>query len=75
MSYKIDRGIPLAKHGGTGEYRTKYPFRDMGVGDSIGFGNDKEFKSASVAAYNFSRNFPEYSFKCRSAMLRIWRVK
>jgi hypothetical protein len=75
MSYKIDKGIPLSVHGGAGEYKTKYPFREMEVGDSIGFSDEKEFRSAAVAAYNFARNYPEYSFKTRSAMYRIWRVQ
>ncbi len=72
--FKIDKGVPLQKHGGVGKIKTHYPWHDMQVGDSVGFPSLKRFRAASVSVYNHVRSNPPQMFKARSKPLRIWRV-
>lgn len=69
--FQIDTGIAMP----TG--RTKYPFEDMQVGDSILFGKENQANSARVSALRFVRTHaPKWQFQLRKVDngWRLWRV-
>lgn len=68
---QIESGIAIP------EDRTTYPFRDMGVGDSILFKNEKKAASARVAALRFARVHKHgWTFSLRKVDngWRLWRT-
>jgi len=77
MKIQIETGVPVP----TQALRTsKYPFRDMVVGDSF-FINDKvdvkrSQQKIAAAACMFAKKNPNYKFKTQAfpAGVRIWRV-
>jgi len=79
MAYKIDKGIPLAKHGNAGKQRpgnTKYPFRDMSVGDSF-VATENSTKVASAACQFVKRGGAGREFATRKlpdGKTRCWRI-
>lgn len=57
--------------------RTKYPFREMDVGDSILFKDHNKANSARVSALRFVRmHEPAWEFRVRKVEggWRLWRV-
>ena len=72
--FKIDKDIPLEKHGGVGKIKTKYPWNKMVVGDSVKFANMRKFRAATGSVYNHVRGNPPQQFRCRSTSMRIWRI-
>lgn len=71
--FKIEKGIPQPARSG-GRY-SKYPFREMKVGDSF----LAETSDASVIRSNvavFSRRNPGYKFSTRKegTGIRVWRI-
>lgn len=69
--YKIDSDIPVP------ESRTKYPFADMEVDDSILFKDEKKANSARVAALRFGKaKSPKWVFTVRRVHdgWRLWRT-
>jgi len=69
--YKIESNIEIP------ESRTKYPFDDMEVGDSILFPKRKAADSARVAAVRFAQaHRPGWKFSLRTVEdgWRLWRV-
>lgn len=76
MRLQIDTDIPIPVVKRT----SKYPFEDMGVGDSIFFAQQGPAFSARVAAIRFTGSHrPEWRFTLRKASdgsgWRLWRVK
>lgn len=78
MKIKIEKGIPLPKNV---TRKSKYPFREMEVGDSF-FITDKEDakrmqQKVSAVASMFSKKNSEYKFKTQAfdSGVRIWRIK
>ena len=70
--YKVDTGIDVP------DSRTKYPFSDMEVGDSILFEDKKTAESARVASLRFARTHrEEWAFSLRKVDngWRLWRIK
>jgi hypothetical protein len=70
--YKIDSGVAFP------DLRSKYPFSDMEVGDSILFKDRPEADSARVCALRYVRNYnPAWKFSLRTVDngWRLWRVK
>ena len=70
--YKVDTGIDVP------DSRTKYPFTDMGVGDSILFEEKKTAESARVASLRFARaHRGEWVFSLRKVDngWRLWRIR
>lgn len=74
MTIKIDQSVPLPDD--TGGRRRKYPFADMGVGDSF-FAPDRTSTNLNSAA----RRHRDKTFTARSVTeagvkgARVWRVK
>lgn len=76
---EIDKEIPIPEHR---EYN-KYPFRDMGVGDSFlvniepGEDYSRTRKRVESAASGFRRRNPGRKFIIRKegSAARIWRIK
>jgi len=69
--YKVDRGIEYP------DSRTRYPFNDMEVGDSILFTERAPADSARVAALRFARiQTPPWRFSLRTVSngFRLWRT-
>lgn len=69
--FQIDTGVEMP----TG--RTKYPFGDMQVGDSILFGKENQANSARVSAVRYVRSHaPGWRFQLRKVEKgwRLWRV-
>ena len=88
MSIEIDRGIPVAPTPGRAEYNSKYPTKDLDVGDSfavpIPYDKDAKTFSRTVASavYSFARRRNlDWSFAVRILdeggrdVVRIWRTK
>ena len=70
--YKVDAGIEFP------DVRSKYPFHDMEVGDSILFTNRPAAESARVCAMRFTKaHQPEWKFSLRAVDKgwRLWRIK
>lgn len=70
--YKIDAGVTFP------DVRSKYPFHDMEVGDSILFTERPEADSARVCALRYVRaHNPDWKFSLRAVQngWRLWRVK
>lgn len=69
---QIETGIELPSD------RMKYPFRDMGVGDSILFKDRAQSNSARVSALRFVRTHQTFwRFKLRRVPdgWRLWRTQ
>lgn len=69
--FQIDTGVAMP----TG--RTKYPFGDMLVGDSIRFAKENQANSARVSALRYVRTHaPGWQFQLRKVEdgWRLWRV-
>lgn len=68
----IDKNIPIPEH--LGKYRSKYPFKDMEIGDSF-------FTEAEGSASNGNINFKPKRFLSRRSYEnsvkghRIWRIE
>jgi hypothetical protein len=72
MMVQIDQGIALPTN------RSKYPFIEMEIGDSILFEVRKQAESCRVAALRFTRvHQTEWMFSLRRVDTgwRLWRVK
>jgi len=70
--YEIDRDIDLPAS------RTRYPFSEMGPGDSILFRDEKKAASARVAAVRYAQaHSPAWGFTLRKVEdgWRLWRTK
>jgi hypothetical protein len=70
--YEIDRDIDLPAS------RTRYPFSEMGPGDSILFRDEKKASSARVAAVRYAQaRSPVWGFTLRRVDegWRLWRTK
>lgn len=70
--FKIEKGIPQPARNGC----TKYPLRQMKVGESFFVG---ESTNASVVRSNialFSKRNPDYKFSTRKegTGIRVWRI-
>ena len=68
--YQIEHNVPMpSRRAG------RYPFPNMGIGDSFTVPVEME-KQARAAATYFSRKNPEYRFtgKKTETGLRIWRI-
>jgi hypothetical protein len=77
MKIEIEKGVPAPIQV---KRTSKYPFRDMVVGDSF-FINDKVDvkrmqQKVAAAACMFVRKNPSYKFKTQAfpAGVRLWRV-
>lgn len=70
--YKVDAQVAYPDH------RTRYPFQNMEVGDSILFPNRKLADNARISAMRFVRTHqPEWKFSMRTVEggFRLWRIK
>lgn len=68
---KIDTNVAMP------QTRSKYPFEDMGVGDSILFKEERQANSARIAAVRFAeRHHPDWTYTLRKVEggWRLWRV-
>ncbi len=65
---KIEKGIPLPNR----DARSKYPFRDMKIGDSIGFESVTDARRCHVSATSFGKR---HNMKFRQAGNRVWRIE
>jgi hypothetical protein len=68
---KIDTNVMLP------QTRSKYPFEDMEVGDSILFKEERQANSARIAAVRFAeRHHPDWTYTLRKVEggWRLWRV-
>jgi hypothetical protein len=72
---KIEKGVPMP-HGVTADQGSKYPFKDMGVGDSVFVQGQNSQGLVAVAARNYGFHHG-WKFSCRTDEngVRIWRVK
>ena len=82
---KIEKNVPFPKIKGR-HLNPKYPFREMKIGDSIYFGNYKDYRNALRASGKFvSRYYPDWVFRGKTSIEtesgeshrtgRIWRIK
>ena len=78
MKYQIEKGVSLP----VPTKNIKYPFKEMGIGDSFIISN--EYSRALMTKYsNAARNFgniqnPKRKFSLRKVeenKLRVWRIK
>lgn len=70
MKYKIEKKVPLPE--ATGGRKSKYPWSEMEVGDSIFFQHDR----ARTAAIAWSkRHNVEFTTRKEKKGYRIWRTK
>ena len=70
--FKIEKGIPQPR---SRAKRSKYPFAEMGVGDSFAV-LDESAQVLRSAAFNAQRKFPGRKFSVRQCAgeVRAWRV-
>ena len=78
MKIQIEKGVPAPIRA---TRKSKYPFRDMVVGDSF-FVNEREDvkrtqQKLSAAAIMFCKKNPTYKFKTQAfhSGVRIWRIQ
>ena len=75
---KIEKGIPVPKNT---TRKSKYPFREMKVGDSFFIKENEDVKKAqrkmAAVAHMFSKKNSEYKFKTQAfdTGVRVWRIK
>jgi hypothetical protein len=73
MEYKIESGVKIpARH-----HRTKYPLRDMAVGDSFAIDASEIGTLRSAVSYFGLRNNRKYSIRCTDPIkreFRCWRI-
>ena len=77
MAIKIEKNIALDINVGRGRV-SRYPLRQMQVGDSFAVDDEKQLKAARNAAYLYrKKNFGwDYgSVKHKDGSGRIWRTK
>ena len=70
---KIEKGVSLPPN----MRMIKYPFQDMGVGDSILFTEKQKAESARVSSLRFvTRRAPAWRFSMRKVAQgwRLWRI-
>lgn len=76
---RIEHGVPLPPPANSLPGKTKYPFAEMGVGDSVLFhtpGGRQDASKYGSAAYNYSRATGK-KFAVRrvdKVTTRVWRV-
>jgi hypothetical protein len=71
---KIEKNIPMP----SSAFRSKYPFADMQVGDSVFFDNEpmRSQSKPVISAHNFgTRNNMKFSARSEGNGVRVWRVK
>lgn len=73
--FKIEKGVPIPELCGSGY--SKYPFGEMGVGDSVLIKGDAlaSLRGRSAASYYGSRNNKKFATRQTSDGLRIWRTE
>lgn len=78
MKIQIEKGVPVPKNI---TRKSKYPFREMEVGDSFFIKDNIDVKRAqqkiSAVAHMFCKKNPLYKFKTQAfdSGVRIWRTK
>lgn len=72
MDYVIEKDVPMLAH-----MNTKYPFRDMEIGDSFVVTTSHEIRVVRAAAYEYTKNVDGVTFRTRrfDGGVRIWRVE
>lgn len=75
MNYwEIDKSIPIPAGGRGG--KSKYPFQEMEVGDSVFFPGSNTQGKEMIYAHNYARrNGKKFSGRSIDGGLRVWRVK
>lgn len=69
MRFKIESNVPVPN--GAVRRKTKYPFRQMKIGDSFEF-DIKELRKVTSAAYGTHRRDPDFNYTI--AGNRIWKI-
>lgn len=72
---EIESGVPIPEAKPTGR-GTKYPWKDMKVGDSLHFTNQQEYERARTASSAYGKKHG-LKFTARMTLdgYRIWRIK
>lgn len=73
---KIEKNVPIPQRGLFHQRQSKYPFRNMEVGDSVYYAERAEAKLALASAYKHGRD-KEWAFTGRfdpTGGCRIWRT-
>ena len=76
MTLVIEKGVPVADTLGRGK-TSKYPFGDMGIGDSFALVDEAQVKGARNAAYLYKRKHKGWDYgatKYKDGSGRLWRV-
>lgn len=69
----IDKGIEMVNKKGR---KSKYPFCDMDIGDSVFFKDKTSLDKETVYAYNYGRKSNKrFSAKSVDGGVRIWRTE
>lgn len=70
---QIDKDIPMPPPRGR---HTKYPFRDMEVGDSIAVAAEERDRIVSAASYFGKRNAAfRFTVRRHNGAYRLWRIE
>jgi len=72
---KIDNQVPIPPLGEVRDNRTKYPFREMEVGDSIFVdGEEDGYRAKAAAVMMTKRSRLTFKTQRENNGVRIWRV-
>lgn len=80
--FEIQKNVPIPAATRVG--RSKYPFKDMEIGDSISVEDSEEFQRIRRSAYAYSRSHEGVSFASRAGHWNgqkvghggtLWRVE
>lgn len=75
MSFEIDSNVPIPSPQATGRH-SRYPFREMKIGDSFLVPNEHDSVRVRSSASYFGIRNKEYRFIVRkdTGGVRVWRV-
>lgn len=77
MSFKIEKGVsipPVIRNGGGGA-PSKYPFKEMAVGDSFSAPLSERRRVIAAASAHKLRHGGQFTARTLEDEVRVWRIK
>lgn len=77
MEFKIEKGVslPPTRGQGTGGAPSKYPFKEMEVGDSFAAPLSERRRVASAASAHKRRHGGQFTARTLEDEVRVWRIE
>jgi len=72
---KIDKNIPIPRPRGGGNYKSKYPWRYMEIGDSFFIETKSQKSAAAYARVVGPRIGAKFATRSVPGGIRVWRIE